>query len=150
MKTYLQMDGDQLVEYVDKREHDGLKFSFNAVSAERDTFEAQRNVARNQLSRICEEGFNNDDTIGLEPADDYILRKLAELKQALNQQLQDVVKRMEAVDIKELRDEYSETIDDELHSFEDRNESFMTEDLINPALKAVRARLIQAAKGEQP
>ena len=33
-----------------------------------------------QLSRICQEGFGNDDTIGLEPADDYVLRKLAELR----------------------------------------------------------------------
>jgi hypothetical protein len=31
---------------------------------------------RNQLSRICKEGFGNDDTIGGEPADDYVLRML--------------------------------------------------------------------------
>lgn len=33
-----------------------------------------------QLARICQEGFGNDDTIGLEPADDYVLRKLAGLR----------------------------------------------------------------------
>jgi len=36
-----------------------------------------------QLARICQEGFGNDDTIGLEPADDYVLRKLAEWQDGL-------------------------------------------------------------------
>jgi hypothetical protein len=40
--------------------------------------------ARAQLYRICCEGFDNQDTIGLEPADDYVLRKLADLRQALS------------------------------------------------------------------
>ncbi len=35
---------------------------------------------QNQLSRICKEGFDNQDTIGLEPADDYVLRKLVKLR----------------------------------------------------------------------
>ena len=42
-----------------------------------------------------------------------------------------------------------ETLDDELHSFEDRDKPFTTEDLVNKALEAVRTSLIQAAKGEQ-
>jgi hypothetical protein len=46
--------------------------------------ERERDEARSQLYRICREGFGNDDTIGLEPADDYALRKLAELRQALS------------------------------------------------------------------
>jgi len=40
----------------------------------------ERDEARGQLARICKEGFGNDDTIGLEPADDYVLRKLADLR----------------------------------------------------------------------
>jgi len=108
MKTYLQMDGDQLVEYVEKREYEAVV---------------------NQLHRICKEGFNSDDTIGLEPADDYILRKLAELKQALNQQLQDAVKRMDEVSMDEL-----------WYLFNKRNQSLIP----------IRTRLIQAAKGEHP
>ena len=35
---------------------------------------------RNQLDRICKEGFNNDDTISCEPADDYVLRQIGKLK----------------------------------------------------------------------
>jgi len=62
----------------------------------------------------------------------------------------EAVKRVEAVPVKELRDEYMETLDYEIHSFEDRDKPFTTEDLVNAALEAVRARLIQAAKGEQP
>jgi len=45
--------------------------------------ECERDEARDQLYRICKEGFGNDDTIGLEPADDYILRKLNDLKTAV-------------------------------------------------------------------
>jgi hypothetical protein len=45
--------------------------------------ERERDEARNQLYRICKEGFGNDDTIGLEPADDYALRKLAEMREAI-------------------------------------------------------------------
>ena len=37
-------------------------------------------AACKDLFRICQEGFGNDDTIGLEPADDYVLRKLAGLR----------------------------------------------------------------------
>lgn len=44
------------------------------------TLEREKDEARNQLARICKEGFDNQDTIGLEPADDYVLRKLAEMR----------------------------------------------------------------------
>jgi hypothetical protein len=46
--------------------------------------ERERDEARSQLYRICKQGFDNQDTIGLEPADDYVLRKLAELREALS------------------------------------------------------------------
>jgi hypothetical protein len=45
--------------------------------------ERERDEARAQLDRICKEGFGNDDTIGLEPADAYILRKLNDLRGAV-------------------------------------------------------------------
>jgi hypothetical protein len=38
--------------------------------------ERERDEARNQLDRICKDGFGNDNTIGLEFADDYVLRQL--------------------------------------------------------------------------
>lgn len=43
--------------------------------------ENKREIAalQSQLSRICKEGFNNDDTIGGEPADDYVIRKVAKM-----------------------------------------------------------------------
>ena len=45
----------------------------------------QRDDAISQLSRICREGFGNDDTISQEPADDYVLRKLAEMREAIKE-----------------------------------------------------------------
>lgn len=51
-----------------------------SVEHQRNTALSYAETLRNQLSRICQEGFGNDDTIGLEPADDYVLRKLAELR----------------------------------------------------------------------
>jgi len=45
--------------------------------------ERERDEARDQLARICKEGFGNDDTIGLEPADDYVLRQVAKMREAL-------------------------------------------------------------------
>jgi hypothetical protein len=47
--------------------------------------ERQMDIAKNQLARICKEGFNNQDTIGQEPADDYVLRKLAEMRKVIRQ-----------------------------------------------------------------
>lgn len=46
--------------------------------------QCEKDEARNQLARICKEGFDNQDTIGLETADDYVLRKLAEMREAIN------------------------------------------------------------------
>jgi len=34
MKTYLQMDGDQLVEYVEKREYDAIERELNAAKTQ--------------------------------------------------------------------------------------------------------------------
>ena len=36
------------------------------------------------LDRICKDGFDNDDTISLEPYDLYILRKINELKEQIS------------------------------------------------------------------
>jgi hypothetical protein len=49
-----------------------------------DRLERERDLAHDQLSRICKEGFGNQDTIGLEPADDYVLRKLADAEAELS------------------------------------------------------------------
>lgn len=38
-----------------------------------------------QLDRICKEGFDNQDTIGGEPADDYVLRQLAAMREAIRE-----------------------------------------------------------------
>ena len=46
---------------------------------------AENATLRDQLARICEEGFGNDDTIGQEPADDYVLRKMAEMREAIRE-----------------------------------------------------------------
>ena len=40
---------------------------------------------RDQLHRICQEGFGNQDTIGGEPADDYVLRQLAAMREAIRE-----------------------------------------------------------------
>jgi hypothetical protein len=50
--------------------------------------ERERDEARAQLYRICKEGFGNDDTIGLEPGDDYILRQLAKMRDAIKLYMQ--------------------------------------------------------------
>jgi hypothetical protein len=47
--------------------------------------ERELNATKNQLSRICQDGFDNQDTIGQEPADDYVLRKLAEMRKVIRQ-----------------------------------------------------------------
>jgi len=86
MKTYLQMDGDKLVEYVEKREYDKLALALHD--------------AHNRLE----------------------------------QQLQDAVTRMEAVPVLELNKLHFDAMD--YGNFND--------------IEAVRTRLIQAAKGEQP
>lgn len=61
-----------------------LKYSAVAaieqIESERDQLRAEISALQSQLSRICKEGFNNDDTIGGEPADDYVLRQIGKLK----------------------------------------------------------------------
>lgn len=55
--------------------------SFEVVHVEvAEQLERELTATKSQLARICQEGFGNDDTIGLEPADDYVLRKLAGLR----------------------------------------------------------------------
>lgn len=48
----------------------------------RELFE-ERGRLRNQLARICQEGFGNEDTIGQEPADEYVLRRLTSMRAVL-------------------------------------------------------------------
>ena len=92
--------------------------------------------------------------IGMMPPYDTVPAEFArqlerELNAAKANPIDEAVRRMEAVPVDDLRNEYMETLDDELHSFEDRDKPFTTEDLVNTALEAVRTRLIKAAKGEQ-
>ncbi len=56
--------------------------------------ERERNEARDQLARICKEGFGNDDTIGLEPADDYVLRQVAKMRGVMARLCRAVSRRM--------------------------------------------------------
>ena len=41
MKTYLQMDGDQLVEYVEKREYDTMTLLAHDLANERDALKTE-------------------------------------------------------------------------------------------------------------
>ena len=50
-----------------------------------ETLERENAAMRNQLERICKEGFGNQDTIGQEPADDYVLRQLAAMREAIRE-----------------------------------------------------------------
>jgi hypothetical protein len=70
----------QNLERVSDVQHDRL----DRLERERNEAQRKRDIYRDQLCRICKDGFNDQDTIGLEPADDYVLRKLAELRQALS------------------------------------------------------------------
>jgi len=133
MKTYPYQDGDRLIDLVEKREYDDLldrleseKSTRNHIIKRGVEMERELNDARNQLYRICKEGFGNDDTIGLEPTDDYILRKLNDLKTA--------VQRMEQVTIHDLKITF--------------RKGGAICGLECDAIEAVRNRLIQAAKGE--
>jgi hypothetical protein len=58
-----------------------------------ETLERENAAMREQLARICAEGFDNQDTIGLEPADDYVLRQLAVMREAIRE-AHDVLKRV--------------------------------------------------------
>jgi len=78
--TLMTLDcDDSCVEIYLKRDGKVVEGDFVLADFAR-KLERERDEARAQLYRICCEGFDNQDTIGLEPADDYVLRKLAELK----------------------------------------------------------------------
>ena len=63
----------------------GGSYSFDGDFARK--LERERDEAIKQLDRICKEGFGNDDTIGLEPADDYVLRQLKNERDEARQKL---------------------------------------------------------------
>ena len=56
-----------------------------ALRNKMETLELENATMRNQLERICKEGFGNQDTIGLEPADDYVLRQLSAMREAIRE-----------------------------------------------------------------
>ena len=163
MKTYPYQDGGRLIQLVEKRELDQLlerlaeaRESHLAASA-RDVQTIQRQAimlkrlarALKEIAWIKETGqrdYSLTGDIAFAALTAYEASKLEPVANPIDE----AVKRMEAVPVKELRDEYMETLDDELHSFEDRDKPFTTEDLVNAALESVRTSLIQVAKGEQP
>lgn len=61
-----------------------------------------------------------------------------------------VIAAMEAVPINSLLETYREEIDDALHSFEDPNEALSSDKVVEMAMEAIRARLIQAAREAAP
>lgn len=62
-----------------------------------------------------------------------------------------MIRRMEAVPVGELLISYRNSIEDDLHSFEDREEGeFTTDKVIQLALETVRARFITAVRGDEP
>lgn len=72
------------------------------------------------------------------------------LQAAIDNAMVNAIKRMEAVPEGELLKDYVDALDDELHSFEDRDEPLTTNAIRGFGIEAVRARLIAAAKEEQP
>lgn len=94
VRVFPYMDGDQLIELVDKRQYDGMELLAHELA----TLRAEDMATINDLRK----------------------------------QLQDVVKRMEDIPLGQLRYLY----------YNSRT--------INGGVEAVRARLIQAVKGEQP
>ena len=50
-----------------------------------ETLERENAALCEQLARICKEGFGNQDTIGLEPADGYVLRQLVAMREAIRE-----------------------------------------------------------------
>ena len=87
MKIYPYQDGDRLIELVEKREYDTITLLAHDLANLRAEDMATINDLRNQLDRICKDGFGNDDTIGLEPADDYVLRRLKNERDEARQKL---------------------------------------------------------------
>lgn len=70
-----------------------LAFGMAGLAAQ---LERQRDEARDQLTRICREGFGYQDTISLEPCANYALRKLKEERE-LARKLRDVLESAEAM-----------------------------------------------------
>lgn len=84
--------------------------------------------------------------INQEVAENTNLRQSLHDAKKLAGQLAEAVKRMEAVSLNSLIETYREEIDDALHSFEDRDEALSSDKVVEIAMEAVRARLIQAVK----
>ena len=125
MKTYLQMDGDRLVEYVEKREYDELLL---LLASEKST--------RNHLIKRGAELERELDDMKSQRADfGALVDNLERELNAAKQELQDAVKRMEDVTDADLVLAYWAGS----HST-----------LVHEGANRVRTRLIQAAKGEQP
>lgn len=79
---------------------------------------AENATLRNQLDRICTQGFDDQDTIGGEPADDYVLRQLAAMREAIREAhaaLDGCLKYMLGVSVCNL-DLECETMDDAHHA----------------------------------
>lgn len=79
---------------------------------------AENAAMRDQLCRICKEGFDNQDTIGGEPADDYVLRQIAAMREAIREAhtaLDGCLKYMLGVSVCNL-DLECETMDDAHHA----------------------------------
>lgn len=162
MKTYPYQDGDRLIQLVEKRELDQLlerlaeaRESHLAASA-RDVQTIQRQSvilerlagALKEIAWVKETGNRDYSWTGDTAFAALAAYESAKLEPVANA-IDEAAKRMQAVPVEALRNEYMETLDDEIHSFEDRDKPFTTEDLVNTALEAVRSRLIKAAKGEQ-
>lgn len=62
-----------------KRRHDNAAAMLHSSEEERTENRKHISALQSQLDRICKEGFSYDDTIGGEPADDYVLRQIGKL-----------------------------------------------------------------------
>ena len=148
MKTYLQMDGDQLVEYVEKREYDEAKSELsklydllkvaNQTSASMDMkaikMEVQLDSAKDYNVKLLT-AFNHLSTrlmnIAFDPAEpmhfaENVANHVDDLREDFNAH-QDAVNRMEVVNW----------------------ESWTDVPSTHAALEGLRGELIQAAKGER-
>lgn len=67
----------------------GIKLAFGMAGLAAQ-LERQRNEAREQLDRICRDGFGYQDTVGGEACADYVLRKLNEERE-LARELRDLL-----------------------------------------------------------
>jgi len=95
-----------------ERENAALReaLSGRTVSCERCNDSA---TLRDQLRRICLEGFGNQDTIGGEAADDYVLRRLTAMREAIQEAITALFRHdVEAVDL-ESGEELTMTVTEE-------------------------------------